>query len=242
MFTEPPSSLPTGLAEETRRSSAFAQWLGAADAAAVRWCPRTGTVLLSLLAANAVLAAAGVGLGLLLFDDAALWFRELMPGTLLSAAHMLAAAVAARALHRRDPSGRRWYESFWGLSAALLAGLAAVELAQPTVFLSHWLRDAHGVRAPDGISDVDGVLVTLLLVGVAATLAPRALVLLRYPRALAFFAGAALLAATSQFIDATARVSEWEFVVEDGAKALAGPFLLAGYLAALRAVRGRTSD
>ena len=72
-------------------------------------------------------------------------------------------------------------------------------------------------------------------------LAPRALVLARYPRALALFAGAAVLAATSQAIDATARVSEWEFVVEDGAKALAGPFLLAGYLAALRVASARRS-
>ncbi|MGH3071284.1 MAG: hypothetical protein ACRDNB_03305 [Gaiellaceae bacterium] len=238
MATDPSSSLPASHAEAAERSWLAAR-LAAADTAAVRWSARTGEVLVWLLAANIVLAAAGVGFGLLLFDDAALWFRELMPGTLLSAGHMLAAAVAARALHRRDPSQRRWYESFWGLSAALLAGLAAVELAQPTVFLSHWLRDAHAVRAPEGISDVDGLLVTLLLAGVVATLAPRALVLLRYPRALALFGGAALLAATSQFIDATARVSEWEFVVEDGAKALAGPFLLAGYLAALHACERR---
>jgi hypothetical protein len=238
MATDPSSSLPASHAEAAQRSWLAAR-LDAADAAAVRWSPRTGSVLVWLLAANALLAAAGVGLGLLLFDDAALWFRELMPGTLLSAAHMLAAAVTARAIHRREPSRRRWYESFWGLSATLLAVLAAVELTQPTVFFSHWLRDTHGVRAPEGISDVDGLLVTLLLVAVVATLAPRALVLLRYPRALAFFAGAALLAAASQFIDATARVSEWEFVVEDGAKALAGPFLLAGYLAALHAIERR---
>lgn len=238
MATDPSTSLPATLAEGARRSRAAA-WVDAADAAAVRWSARTGFVLVWLLAANAVFATAGVALGLLLFDDAALWFRELMPGTLLSAAHMLAAAIAARGVHLRDPRGRRWHESFWGLSGALLAVLAAVELTQPTVFLSHWLRDAHGVRAPDGFSDVDGLLVTFLLVAVVVALAPRALVLLRYRRALALFAGAAMLAATSQLIDATARVSEWEFVVEDGAKALAGPFLLAGYLAALHAVDRR---
>jgi hypothetical protein len=235
-----PSTVPANVTEQARRSRA-ARCVDAADAAAVHWSARTGFVLVWLLAANAALATAGVALGLLVFDDAALWFRELMPGTLLSAAHMVAAAIAARAVHLRDPKGRRWHESFWGLSAALLAVLAAVELTQPTVFLSHWLRDAQGVRAPEGISDIDGLLVTLLLVAVVAVLAPRALVLLRYPRALALFAAAALLAATSQAIDATARVSEWEFVVEDGAKALAGPFLLAGYLAALRVIARRRS-
>ncbi len=226
---------------ETPRWSSAAAAIEAADRAAAHWSARTEAVLAFLLVGNAVLAAIGVGLGRFLFDDPALWFRELMPGTLLSAAHMLAAAVAARAVHRRDPSGKRWYESFWGLSAALLTVLAAVELTQPTVFLSHWLRDAHGVGAPEGVSDVDGLLVALLLVAVVAVLAPRALVLARYPRALALFAGAAVLAATSQAIDATARVSEWEFVVEDGAKALAGPFLLAGYLAALRVASARRS-
>lgn len=231
---------PTSHAEPTPRPR-LAAWLAAADATAVRLSEHTAVLLAVLLAANAVLAALGVGLGLLLFDDAALWFRELMPGTLLSAAHIVAAAIAARAVHLRDPRGRRWYETFWGLSAGLLAVLAAVELTQPTVFLSHWLRDTHGVRAPQGIADVDGLLVTLLLVAVVAVLAPRALVLFRYPRALALFTGAALLAATSQAIDATASVSQWEFVIEDGAKALAGPFLVAGYLAALRVVAGRRS-
>lgn len=239
MPTEGTGSFPASHAEAAERRAPVASRLAAADAAAVRWSGRTGTVLLFLLAANAVLAAAGVALGLLLFDDAALWFRELMPGTLLSAAHMLAAAIAAHAVQRSAPVACRWHESFWGLSAAMLAVLAVVELTQPTVFLSHWLRDEHGVRAPDGLSDVDGVLVTFLLVAVVAVLAPRALVLLRYPRALVLFAAAALFAAASQFIDATAHVSEWEFVVEDGAKALAGPFLLAGYLAALHAQHGR---
>jgi hypothetical protein len=239
---EPTQSVPASHAEAAQRTAPLSRRLAAAEAAAVRWSARTGTLLVFLLAANTVLAAAGVALGLLLFDDPALWFRELMPGTLLSAAHMLAAAIAAHAVHRCGPVGRRWHETFWGLSAALLAVLAAVELTQPTVFLSHWLRDEHGVRAPAGLSDVDGVLVTLLLVAIVAILAPRALVLLRYPRALSLFAAAAVLAATSQIIDATARVSEWEFVVEDGAKALAGPFLLAGYLAALRAHQGRRAD
>lgn len=229
------SSVPASHAEQS--GSSLARALAATDAAAVRFSVTPGAVLRWLLAANVVLAAAGVGAGVLL-GDAALWFRELMPGTLLSAAHIGAAAVAARAVHVRDPRGRRWYESFWGLSAGLLGLLAVVELTQPTVFLSKWLRREHGLRPPDGFSDVDGVLVALLLVAVVAILAPRALELLRYPRALALFAACAVLAGTSQFVDSTSRVSEWEFVVEDGLKALAGPFLLVGYLVALRAVAG----
>ena len=193
-------------------------------------------VLACLLAANVVLAAAGVALGHLLLDDPALYFRELMPGTLLNAAHLLAAAIAARAVHRRDPRLRRWHESFWGLSAVLLTALVVIELAQPTVYLGHWLRDDLGLRPPAGVADLDGLLMAFLLAGVAATLAARALDVLRQPRALVLFACAALLGATSQFIDATARVSAWEFVVEDTVKALAGPFLLAGYLVALAAV------
>jgi hypothetical protein len=217
-------------------SDRLATALAAADAAAVRFSRRPGTVLAWLLAANVVLATAGVGLGLVLRDDAALYFRELMPGTLLSAAHILAAALVALAIHHRDRRDRSWYESFWGLSAVLLAILVVVELAQPTVFLSKWVQKDLGLRAPAGIADVDGLLVAFLLTAVVAILAARALDLLRYPRALVAFAGAALLGATSQFIDATARVSEWEFVLEDGVKALAGPFLLAGYLIVLGTV------
>jgi len=208
----------------------------AADATAVRFSARTGAVLGWLLAANVALAAAGVAVGTFLFDDPALYFRELMPGTLLSAAHILAAAVAARAIHARDRRGRRWHQSFWGLSSVLLTVLVVVELAQPTIFLSKWVQKDLGLRAPSGIADVDGFLVTFLLAGVALILAARALDLLRYPRAVALFACAAALGGTSQFIDATFRVSAWEFVVEDSVKALAGPFLLAGYLVALAAV------
>lgn len=210
--------------------------LVAADAAAVRWSARPYAALAFLLAANVTLAAAGVGLGFVLFDDPALYFRELMPGTLLNAATILAAALVARGIHRRDPLGRRWFESFWGLSAVLLFVLTVVELTQPTIFLGRWLNQEIGVRPPAGIADVDGSLMTVLLAAVAATLVTRVFDVLRHPRAVVLFACAALLGATSQFIDATARVSAWEFVVEDSFKAAAGTFLLAGYLVALGAV------
>jgi hypothetical protein len=217
-------------------AAGLSRYATAADTAAVRFSSRAGAVLAWLLAANVALAAAGVALGHFLFDDPALYFRELMPGTLLSAAHILAAAVAALAIHRRDQRARAWHQSFWGLSAVLLTVLVFVELAQPTIFLSKWVQKDLGLRAPSGIADVDGFLVTFLLVGVVLILGARALDVLRYPRAVALFACAAALGATSQFIDATFRVSAWEFVVEDSVKALAGPFLLAGYLVALAAV------
>lgn len=204
----------------------------AADEAAVRFSTTPLAVLAWLLAANVALGTLGVALGHFLFDDPALYFRELMPGTLLSAAHLLAAAVVARAIHRRDPRGRRWHESFWGLSAVLLMVLVVVELAQPTQYLGDLLEDL-GLSAPSGIVDLDGLLVTLILAGVVVVLAVRALELLRHPQALALFACAAALGAVSQFMDATLRVTAWEFVLEDAVKALAGPFLVAGYLVVL---------
>jgi hypothetical protein len=210
------------------------------DALALRSSAAPGVVLAWLLPANVVLGAAGVAIGLVVADDPALYFRELMPGTLLSAAHLLAAAVVARAIHLRDPAGRRWLDSFWALSAAVLAALVLVELAQPTIYLSHWLRDDLGLRAPGGITDLDGLLMAFLLGAVVVVLASRSRDVFRYPRAVALFACAATLGATSQFIDATVRVSAWEFVLEDSAKALAGPFLVAGYLAVLGAVAGRS--
>ena len=244
MSTEPSShrlrAVVAGTASrELPARQRLARALAAADATAVRVSARPGAALRWLLAANVALASAGVAVGSFALNDPALYFRELMPGTLLSAAHLLAAAIVARAIHRRDRRGRDWYESFWGLSAVLLAVLVVVELMQPTIYLSHWLEDALGVRAPTALVNVDGLLVALLLAAVAAILAARALDVLRYPRAVALFACAASLGVTSQFLDATHRATPWEFVLEDGAKALAGPFLLAGYLVVLGAVARR---
>jgi hypothetical protein len=223
-----PSASPLG----RRLASARA----AADALAVA-CSAIPTLVLGwLLWANIGLAAAGVAIGVFLFDDSALYFRELMPGTLLSAAHLLAAAFVASAVHRRDRRKRRWFDSFWGLSAFLLTVLVVVELAQPTVFLGKWLQQDLGLRAPSGFVNIDALLVVLLLVAVVSILAAHVLDVVRYPRAIVLFACAALLGATSQFIDSTVRASAWEFVVEDGIKALAGPFLLVGYLIVLGAV------
>jgi hypothetical protein len=241
MFPRPSSlHVPAPGAEPIPSSSLlrrrFAAARAAADTLAVAGSAMPAVVLGWLLWANIGLAAVGVAIGVFVFDDSALYFRELMPGTLLSAAHLLAAAFVASAIHRRDARGRRWFDSFWGLSAVLLTVLVVVELTQPTVFLGKWLQRDLGLRAPSGFVNIDALLVALLLVAVAAILAAHALDVLRYPRAVALFACAALLGATSQFIDSTVRASAWEFVVEDGIKALAGPFLLVGYLVVLHAV------
>lgn len=187
-----------------------------------------------LLAANVVVATAGVWLGAALLDDPAAYFRELAPGTWLSAAHILAAAVVARAIHRRrSDRSRRWYEDFWGLCAAGLGGLAVVELTQPTVFVGKWLQYDLGLRPPGGVADIDAMLLVALLTVLAGALLPRALVLLAHPRALALFAVGVALGVASQGLDTLWPVSTWEFVVEDGLKALAQPFLVTGFLLVL---------
>jgi hypothetical protein len=234
-WRSPGLRLAGAAASDLPEARGLARQLAAADAVAVRWSSRVGRVLLILLPANAALAALGVALGTWLRDDPALYFRELMPGTLVSAAHLVAAALVARSIHLREPSRRRWHDSFWGLSAALLLLLAVVELTQPTVFLSHWLGNDVGLREPSGFADIDAVLMVVLLGAVALVLLRRVLDVLRHPRALVLFACTAFLGALSQAIDATHDVSTWEFVVEDGLKAMTGPFLLAAYLAALAA-------
>lgn len=204
-----------------------AGWTARADSLAVRFSAAPARVLAALLAANVVLGAAGVWVGLTFFDDPAVYFRELAPGTWLSAAHMLAAAAVARAIHRRR------HESFWSLCAAVLAGMAVVELTQPTVFLGKWMQTELGLRAPQGIADVDSILVVGMLAALAAVVLPRALVLLEHPRALALLAVGAAVGAASQTLDTLWPVSAWEFVVEDGLKALAEPFVVAGFLVVL---------
>nr|MBA3328970.1 hypothetical protein [Solirubrobacterales bacterium] len=152
---------------------------------------------------------------------------------------LLAAAAAARAVHGREAGAPAWHASFWGLSAAILTMLVVVELTQPTVFLGHWLQERAGAVAPFGVTNVDAVLLIMLLLTVALLLARRALVLLGHPRALALFALTGALAVGSQALDSFWPVSDWEFVAEESLKALAEPFLIVAYLVALRGVLDR---
>ena len=212
--------------------------LASADAHAVRWSESPRRVLALLLGLNVVLGAVGVAAGAALAGDPALYFRELAPGTWLSAAQIAAAAVVAHAIHARQ--GGRWHQSLWGLLAVMLAGLAVVELAQPTVFAGKWLQSEVGVRARAGIADVDAVLVVTLLVALLLILLPHARSLLEHPRALLLLGTGLALGAGSQAIDSLWPVSTWEFVVEDGLKLLAQPFVLAGLLVVLAGRREAT--
>jgi hypothetical protein len=190
-----------------------------------------------ILALNASLAACFTVFGWALLDDQAAFYRELMPGTWLSAALLLFTAATALAIHRTAGTpGRR---DFWSLSVAVFAVLAIDELAQPTVFLSKWLKSEHHVSAPGPFNDVDSILVVALLVGCAALLARHALVLLRHRTTIVLFAVGLALGAASQTLDSVVEPSKWEFVAEECLKLSAVPFVLAGYLAALRDTRGR---
>jgi hypothetical protein len=227
----------------TRRARAAAgRWALAADARALAWSESPRRALGLLLGANLALGAVGVGAGAALAGDPALYFRELAPGTWLSAAQIVAAAVVARAIHlrHRDDGARRWHQSLWGLAAVMLAGLAVVELAQPTVFAGKWLQSELGVRARSGIADVDAVLVVTLLVALLLILLPHARALFEHPRALLLLGAGFALGAASQALDSLWPVSDWEFVVEDGLKLLAEPFVLAGLLVVLASRREAT--
>jgi hypothetical protein len=192
--------------------------------------------LAAVLAVNAALAASLTLVGWALLDDQAAFYRELMPGTWLSAALLLFTAATAVAVHRAAGTADR--RDFWSLSAIVFVVLAVDELTQPTVFLSKWLRSAHDVETPGPFNDIDSILVVALLAGSVAILARHALVLLRHPATIVLFAIGLVLGAGSQTLDSLVEPSKWEFVAEECLKLAAIPFVLAGYLAALRDSRG----
>ena len=193
-------------------------------------------VLSQVLAVIAVLAMCFTAFGYALLGDQAAFYRELMPGTWLSAALLLFTAATALAIHRAagEPSRR----DFWSLSAIVFVVLAIDELTQPTVFVSKWLKSEHQIAAPAPFNDVDSILLVALLVGCLALLARHALVLLRHRTTIALFAIGLVLGAVSQTLDSVVEPTRWEFVAEEGLKLSAIPFVLAGYLAALRDSRG----
>ena len=189
-----------------------------------------------LLASIAGLSVCFTAFGWILLGDQAAFYRELMPGTWLSAALLLFTAATALAIHRAaGEPGRR---DFWSLSAIVFVVLAIDELAQPTVFVSKWLKSEHQVATPGPFNDIDSILVVALLVGCLALLARHALVLLRHRTTVVLFAIGLALGAASQTLDSVVEPSRWEFVAEECLKLSAIPFVLAGYLAALRDIRG----
>jgi hypothetical protein len=216
-----------------------ARWRSLAERAVAASGPASRRPLATLgqiLALNAGLAVCFTAFGWVVIDDQAAFYRELMPGTWLSTGLLLFTAATALAIHRAAGTpGRR---DFWSLSAIVFVVLAFDELAQPTVFISKWLKSEHQVATPGPFNDIDSILVVALLVGFAALLARHALVLLRHRTTIVLFAVGLVLGAASQTLDSVVEPSRWEFVAEECLKLSAIPFVLAGYLAALRDSRG----
>ena len=215
------------------------RWQGAVDRAvwaAHAAAPHPLTTLARLLALNLALAVSFTAFGWVLLDDQAAFYRELMPGTWLSAALLLFTAATALAIHRT--AGRPGRRDFWSLSAIVFVVLAVDELTQPTVFVSKWLKSEHQLAAPGAFNDIDSILLVTLLAGCLAVLARHALVLLRHRTTIVLFAAGLLLGGASQTLDSFVEPTMWEFVAEECLKLAAIPFVLAGYLAALRDIRG----
>jgi hypothetical protein len=199
-------------------------------------CPYLFTI--ALLGLNLALVACFAIAGQELFADRVELFRELMPGTWLSAALLLFVAAAAWAVHvRAEPQGR--LAGFWALSAIVFTLFAIHELTQPTVFLMHFLAD-RGVASPGFFNDLDAFFLTVLLVIAVALLLRYAGALLAHRSAIALLAAGVLIGAASEALDALVTPSAWESVAEESLKLVAEPFLIGGYLVALRDVtRGR---
>lgn len=212
-----------------------------ADALAVELAERPGRALALVLAIDLALAACFVGIGLLIGDQAGL-FRELAPGTFLSFAQLLLISAIAWAAYRRADAHRRWWMSFWGLSAAFFLLFAFDEITQSAMFLAEALESWFAARPASGFHDVEAVLLTLLFATTAVVLLPRALVLLRHPRALILLGVAVALGVASQSLDSFAPATRWEFVAEETFKLAAEAFFIGGFLLVLRDVlrRGAT--
>lgn len=218
------------------------RWRTAVDRAVARAEDASGRPLGTLgriLAFNASMAVVFTAFGWALIDDQAAFYREGMPGTWLSAALLLATAATALAVHRRAGVPRR--RNFWSLSAIVFVAFAIDELTQPTVFLSKWLKSELAVTAPGPFNDIDSLLIWGLLLGCGSLLARHALVLLRHRTTILLFAVGLGLGFASQTLDSLVEPSKWEFVAEECLKLSAIPFVLAGYLAALKDSRGAGS-
>jgi len=191
--------------------------------------------LLALLVLNLGLAALFAALGVLLFNDRAEFFRELMPGTWLSFAELVLIAAIAWSIHERTAGGKGWrrYNNFWALSTGVFLVLAFDEISQATVFIADWLSDHADLSPAAGFRDLDAVLISLLLLGSVLVLAPKAIVLRHHWRSLVLFAIGGALGVWSEGLDAFMKSTSSEFALEETLKLASEPFLIAGYLMAL---------
>lgn len=230
-----------GIAAQTG-VAALPRWRAAVERA-VSWAESASEhplrALGRILAFNAGLAAFFTAFGLVLLNDQAAFYREAMPGTWLSAALLCATAATALAVHRH--AGVRGKRDFWSLSVIVFIALAVDEMTQPTVFISKWLKSEHSIAAPGPFNDIDSMLILGLLVICVAVLARYALVLLKHRTTIFLFAIGLILGFTSQTLDSLVEPTKWEFVAEECLKLSAIPFVLAGYLAALKDSRGAGS-
>jgi hypothetical protein len=200
--------------------------------------------LRALLALNLGLAAFFAAVGVLIFDDRAEFFRELMPGTWLSFAELALIAAIAWSIHKRTARGSGWrrYNDFWALSTAVFLLLAFDEITQATVFVADWLSHVADLSPAAGFRDLDATLISLLLLACALVLAPSAIVLRHHWRSLVLFAIGVALGVWSEALDAFMKSTSSEFAVEETLKLAAEPFLIAGYLMALYEVLYRSGD
>jgi hypothetical protein len=191
-----------------------------------------------LLAVDAVLAVIFVFAGDVLFDDPSEFFRELMPGTLLSFAQLLFLAVTAWAIQRQVWGERRIrLDNFWGLSALIFGLFAFDEITQFTVFVSEGL-ESLGAAGPEGFTNLDAFILSLLFLIAAIALLRRLPALFQFPDAVALLAVGGLLGIASQTLDSVIETTHTEFVAEESLKLAAEVFLIGGYLVVLHHLRG----
>ena len=197
---------------------------------------------LRILILNAVLAAACVGLGHLLFADSRELFRELMPATLVSFLELLFLAAVAWTINVAVAAPNRpRVDNLWGLSAVVFLVFAVDEITQATIFLADLLA-AAGALAPAGFKDLDAFLLVILFLAAGLVLLRHAGEVLAHPPALALLCIGVLLGMGSQTLDSLLPATEQEFVAEESLKLAAEAFLIGGYLVVLHRVTRRSAE
>lgn len=225
--------------ERLRAGARARRWRSQLEQLALAAAGRSPAIVLAaLLALDLVAAAVLAGAGVLV-GDAALFFREGMPGTWLSFAELLLAAFVAWMVHQAERPGARWHGDFWGLAAVVFTVFAVDEILGTSQVIGTWLNQTAGVAPAGAFRDVGAVLLTLLFAGAALALLPRTLDLLRLPLAAGLIAVGVVLGVGSQALDSFVAPSAGEFVAEETLKLFAEAFLLAGFVAALRTALAR---
>jgi hypothetical protein len=196
----------------------------------------------AILTLNLTLIAVLIPVGAVLFDDPAELFREARPATWLSFVELTFIAVVAWAIQARVSGRRRLrLDSFWGLSAAVFAVIAFVEITD----VSHFVADlvtAAGAATPGGFHDLDAFLLTIVFLGAGVALLRYARDALPHRGTVLLLGIGVLLGAAMQTLDSLLAVSSAEFVAEESLKLAAEPFLIGGYLVALHAVLEREPE